>query len=388
MPRSISRTVAAPLHNLPDGIRSNYVDHVNGLRMHVLEAGYGDPKKPVVLLLHGFPEIAYSWRRQLPALAEAGYHVLAPDLRGYGRTTGCDTSYDGDLQSFRMVNLVVDLLALLQRFGCTKVHAVIGHDFGSILAAWCAITRPDVFPAVCLMCAPFGGTPKLDVQAMPVQDPMKIHQDLAALNPPRKHYHWYYSAREADANMHDAKQGLRQFIRAYFHYKSGDWKGNKPFRLKEWTADQLALMPTYYIMNAQDGMAETVAPFMPDRQVVESCQWLTESELDVYVEEYERTGFQGGLQWYRCETSGINIADFKMFSGRTIDVPSFFIGGEKDWGVWQRPGIYEAMQNYACTDVLGCHLVAEAGHWVQQENAAIVSKLLIDFLSHDRLKGI
>src|SRR6201747_1378561 len=108
---------------LPASIRSRYVDSINGLRMHVLEAGYETKGRPCVLLLHGFPEIAYSWRKVMPALAQAGFHVIAPDQRGYGRTTGGDASYDGDLGSFRLLNLVRDMIGLLAALGRKSVTA-------------------------------------------------------------------------------------------------------------------------------------------------------------------------------------------------------------------------------------------------------------------------
>ncbi|MCH2344243.1 MAG: alpha/beta hydrolase, partial [Pseudomonadales bacterium] len=139
-------------------MRSRFVDNVNGLRVHVLETGYETPNRPVLLLLHGFPELAYSWRKVMVPLAEAGYHVLAPDLRGYGRTTGWSSDYDTDLTPFRMLNKVRDAIGLISAFGYRYVDAVIGHDFGSPLAAWCAVTRPDIFRSVVMMSAPFGGT--------------------------------------------------------------------------------------------------------------------------------------------------------------------------------------------------------------------------------------
>src|SRR5512146_647744 len=146
---------------LPNGIRSRILRDINGLDIHVLEAGYETPGRPAILLLHGFPEIAYSWRKVLPALAAAGYHAIAPDQRGYGRTTGWDADYDGDLASFRFFNLVRDALGLLAALGLKSVAAVIGHDFGSPVAAWCALTRPDVFRSVAMMSAPFAGPPPL-----------------------------------------------------------------------------------------------------------------------------------------------------------------------------------------------------------------------------------
>src|SRR5581483_11685258 len=146
---------------LPVGIRARIVPGVNGLDIHLLEAGHETAGRPAVLLLHGFPELAYSWRKVMPALAAAGYHVIAPDQRGYGRTTGWDADYDGDLAPFRMLNLVLDALGLVSALGYRAVAAVVGHDFGSPVAAWCALVRPDVFRSVVLMSAPFAGPPAL-----------------------------------------------------------------------------------------------------------------------------------------------------------------------------------------------------------------------------------
>ena len=129
---------------LPPGIRARFVENVNGLRMHVLEAGFETPGRPCLLLLHGFPELAYSWRKVMGPLAAACFHVVAPDQRGYGRTTGWDGSYDGDVASFRLFNLVREAFGLVAALGYSSVAAVVGHDFGSPVAAWCALLRPDV----------------------------------------------------------------------------------------------------------------------------------------------------------------------------------------------------------------------------------------------------
>src|SRR6201994_4627801 len=234
-------TTSLPAIPLPASIRSRYVEDINGLRMHVLEAGFETKDRPCLLLLHGFPELAFSWRRVMPALAEAGYHVIAPDQRGYGRTTGWDASYDSDLQPFRLLNLVRDALGIVSAFGHRSVDAVVGHDFGSSVAAWCALVRPDVFRSVALMSAPFAGPPPLpfDTADDPPQrasDGPTIHDELARLARPRKHYQWYYSTRPANADMWRCPQGVHAFLRGYFHYKSADWSGNKPFPLKSWTA--------------------------------------------------------------------------------------------------------------------------------------------------------
>ncbi len=372
---------------LPAGIRSRFVSGINGLTMHVLEAGFEAKNRPCVLLLHGFPELAYSWRKVMPPLAAAGFHVVAPDQRGYGRTTGWDANYDGDLAPFRILNIVRDALGLVFALGHRSVAAVVGHDFGSPVAAYCALARPEVFRTVVMMSAPFAGTPTLAFdtadQPQPAQTAPsrpKFLDDLAALTRPRKHYHWYYSERDANDNMRHAPQGLHEFLRAYYHHKSADWKQNRPFTLAEWSAAELAKLPTYYVMDLDKGMAETVAAEMPSASEVTACQWLTDDELRVYSTEYARTGFQGGLQWYRCRTVGKPNADLELFSGRTIDVPSAFIAGASDWGAYQKPGDLEQMQAGACTQMRGCHLIPGAGHWVQQEQPERVSELLLAFL--------
>ena len=367
---------------LPDGVRSRFVDNINGLRVHVLEAGYEGGRRPGLLLLHGFPELAYSWRNVMVPLAEAGYHVIAPDLRGYGRTTGWDDDYDGDLASFRRLNVVRDALGLVSAFGYRSLP-LIGHDFGSPVAAWCAVVRPDVFTSVALMSAPFGGISSLPFDTADNPPPQRspgynLTAELANLPRPRKHYQRYYTTREANENMWHPPQGLQAFIRGYYHYKSADWTDNKPFRLASRTAAEMAQMPTYYIMDLADGMAETVAKNMPTAAQIAANTWLPDNELQVYVEEYGRTGFQGGLNHYR--SGGLGAQEQQLFAGRTIDQPSLFIAGASDWGSYQSPGALERMQNEACTDMRAVHMVEGAGHWVQQEQPEETSRLLIEFL--------
>ena len=383
---------------IPSGIRSRFVDNGNGLTMHVLEAGFQDAGRPCVLLLHGFPELAYSWRKVMLPLAQAGYHVVAPDQRGYGRSGGADVSFDDDLRPFGLLNHVTDALGLVSALGYRSVAAVVGHDYGSPVAAWCALVRPDVFRSVVLMSAPFEGAPSLPFDtandtgtdapapgavastgpdAEPVPD---VHAELAQLRPPRKHYHWYYSTREANADMWRCPQGVHDFLRAYYHVKSADWRQDRPFPLTAWGADELAKLPRYYVMDLDKDMAQTVAPEMPSAAEIAACAWLPDDELAVYSTEYARNGFQGGLQSYRVGTDPTYAAELRLFSGRTIDVPACFIGGASDWGVYQRAGRLERMTTTACTRFRGVHLVDGAGHWVQQERPEAVSTLLVQFL--------
>jgi len=369
---------------LPDGVRSRFVDNVNGLRVHLLEAGYESAGRPLVLLLHGFPEIAYSWRKVMPALAAAGFRAVAPDLRGYGRTTGWSANYDDDLRPFRLLNAVRDAVGLVAALGYRSAAAIVGHDFGASVAAWGALVRPDMFRALALMSAPFAGPPELpfDTAGKKPEPPPgpTIHEALAALPRPRKHYQWWYSTRPANDAMWHCRQGVHDFLRAYFHHKSADWKANRPHRLAAWSAEELATMPTYYIMDLVDDMPAAVAKEMPSPTEVAACRWLPDRELAVYAEEYRRNGFQGGLDWYRSRTSGAFEAELQLFAGRTIDVPALFVSGSSDWGVYQRPGALERMQESACTDMIGCHLIDGAGHWVQQEQPEKVTELLLGLL--------
>ncbi|MBV9398341.1 MAG: alpha/beta hydrolase [Bryobacterales bacterium] len=374
---------------LPSGIRSRHIANVNGMTVHVLEAGYETAGRPAVLLLHGFPELAYSWRKVMPALAASGYHVIAPDQRGYGRTLGWDDSYDADPDPFRILNMTRDAMALIYALGHRSVAMIVGHDAGAPVASWAALIRPDVFRSVTIMSSPFEGPPSLpfDTGNSAPPPPRAISDDeldaeLAKLNPPRKYYQNYQRTRDANDDMLHAPQGLHAFFRAYYYCKSADYKGNNPHPLKARTAEEMAQIPTYYVMEKDKGMAATAAAFMPPADYIANCKWLTEPEVDVYAAEYGRTGFTGALQGYRVRrgSNPKSIGEMLTFSGRAIDVPSQFIAGKSDWGVYQTPGAVDKMRTTACTNMKGFHLVDGAGHWVQQEQPEQVSALLIQFL--------
>lgn len=374
-----------PSDVLPKGIRSRLIRDVNGITMHILEAGFETPGRQAVLMIHGFPELAYSWRKVMLPLAAAGYHVIAPDVRGYGRSDCTDVKYGDDLRPFGALNKIHDMFALICALGYRSVAAVIGHDQGSPTAGWCAMARPDVFRSVVMMSSPLrGGVDSLpfntaSVPPAPAQ-PNRIHEDLARLTPPRKYYMKYYTTEPANENMWHAKQGLHDFLRAYYHMKSADWAPNQPFPLKALTASEWEKLPRYYVMDLDQGMAESVAPEMPSAQQIADCQWLPDSELRVYSDEYGHNGFQGGLQGYR---SNPDEPDLAIFAGRTIDVPSMFIGGKHDWGVYQTPGLLERLESRLTTRYQGTVLVEGAGHWVQQEQPEIVSGLFLEFLKRN-----
>ena len=374
---------------LPKGVRSRMIHGVNGLDVHILEAGYESAGRPLALLLHGFPDLAYGWRRLIPMLADAGYHVVAPDQRGFGRTIGWVNRYDTPLAPFGLLNMTRDALGLVSALGYRRTAVLVGHDLGSPVAAYCALARPDVFPSVVLMSAPFPGPPAFPFNTAENEAPsvQANHENqmlaaaLAALDPPREHYQQYLSARRANDDMWHPPQGLHAFLRAFFYVKSADWPGNKPHPLQGRTAAHLAQMPTYYVMDLGRTMPETVAPFQPSVAEIQSCQWLTEPELAVYTQEYDRTGFQGALQAYRVFSDPDLNAELRLFSGRTIDVPSLFIGGKSDWGTYSSPGALDLMTTKATTKMSGIELIDGAGHWIQQEQPARLSEILLAFAS-------
>ncbi|WP_407572004.1 alpha/beta fold hydrolase [Deinococcus altitudinis] len=361
---------------------------VNGLDVHILEAGYERLGRPLALLLHGFPDLAYGWRHVMPILADAGYHVVAPDQRGYGCTTGWVNGYDAPLQPFSLLNMTRDALGLVSALGYRRTAMLVGHDFGSPVAANCALARPDVFPSVVLMSAPFPGPPAFpfntaDSEASAVQPNIENQQlmaALASLDRPRTHYQHYLSTRAANDDMWHPPQGLHAFLRAFFHVKSADWPENNPYPLQARTAEEFARMPTYYVMDLGKTMPETVAPFLPSAAEILACTWLTELELGVYTEEYGRTGFQGALQAYRVHADPDLNAELRLFSGKTIDVPSLFIGGKRDWGTYAAQGAVELMKTRAATRMGDIELIDGAGHWVQQEQPDRLSTLLLDFI--------
>ena len=399
---------------LPDFITSRTIRDVHGLDMHILEAGVPTlqlsdnvvsgplPEKtlqpysgerPLLLLLHGFPELyfiaqfpaahtliavivrAYSFRKVIEPLASSGYHVVAPDQRGYGRTAGWDVSNGA---SFGLLNLVADIVALVLALGHRTVACVVGHDFGSLVAGYCALVRPDMFRSVILMSAPFPGPPSFSPTQVP--SPSVVAAELAALDPPRKHYQHYYASPISQANEHmlHAPQGLSAFLRAYYHIKSADWSLNDPRPLPSWSGAILAEMPPYYIMKADETMAEAVASHDPGTE----SSWLSNTDLEVYTSEFARTTFQGGLNWYQFGLSG----ELRVFSQKRITVPSLFIAGEKDWGMYQAPGgIARMLEVCERMGSEGCCVVKGAGHWVQQERPEDVVRLVTQFLAKTRV---
>ncbi|GBE83790.1 Bifunctional epoxide hydrolase 2 [Sparassis crispa] len=384
----------SPAYQLPDGIRGRTVP-IRDLDMHILETG--DSSSPLLLLLHGFPELSVSWRKVMLPLAALGYRVVAPDQRGYGRTTPRTgytrpISYEDDLQPFKMINLVTDIVALAYALGYRTVSSVVGHDFGSGVAGYCALIRPDVFKSVVLMSAPFTGPPSLPFDVDNPHSPateqltslaQMVDVALAALQPPRKHYTAYFSGPDANADMVHAPQGLSAFLGAYFHMKSADWPENDPHPLGAPNIANLATMPHYYIMPLEATMADVVQRGAPSKDEAERNSWLPDAELALFTAQFGHTGFQGGLNWYRCMRDAQLSRGLTVFAGKRIEVPAMYLSGKKDWGVYQTPGAAEKMRYDVCAQMEeeDFVLVEGAGHWVQQEQPEQVIAHLARFLN-------
>ncbi|KAF9269433.1 putative epoxide hydrolase [Marasmius fiardii PR-910] len=379
---------------MSEAVRSRYI-RLNDLHYHILESVPAastaqSQNLPLIILLHGFPELSYSWRKVLGPLSEAGYFVVAPDQRGYGRTR---IRFEDDLTPFRMINLVKDVVSLVYALGYDCTAAIIGHDFGSLVAGFCALLRPDIFRSVVMMSAPFPGAPSLPVTSgSSTSDGSSLgdlasllRQQLAALDPPRKHYTLYFSSPDANSDMTNPPEGLHSFFRNYFHAKSADWEGNQPHRLPSPSATHLATMPRYYVMLLDEKMPQAVKACLQDGSDSDrdtTLAWLPDDELTVYSSEYARTGFQGGLNWYRCMTEARWSLDLQVFSGKKIEVPAMFISGKQDWGTYQSPGAAERMREHICEqmDEEDFVLIDGAGHWVQQEQSSEVVSRILRFL--------
>lgn len=374
-----------PPLSLPSGLQSRYVDCTPvSLNFHIIEAlpANPQPNTRLILCIHGFPELAYSWRKILPLLSAQGYHAVAYDQRGYGRTHSPNPL---SRDSFRPLNLIKDAVSLVSALGYTSVAAVVGHDFGAMTAYLCALSRPDLFQSLVLMSHPskgppniaFSTSPSLTTQTAQPRPPkaVDIQAELAALPHPRKHYKWYYCTPPANAEMtYPIGAPLHTFLRGYFHLKSADWP-QSPHRLGAWRGTDLQAMPRYYIMDLDGDMRENVRRDMSALDPAEvqrlSARWLPDNELAVYAAEYGRTEFRGGLNWYGLQTNPEIAGDVAVWAdGGKVRVPTVFVAGTSDWGTYQEPGAVECMESGKSVQTgkyRGTVLVDGAGHWVNQE---------------------
>jgi pimeloyl-ACP methyl ester carboxylesterase len=310
-----------------------YVD-ANGVRMHVVEAGEG----PLVVLLHGFPELAYSWRHQLEALAEAGFHAVAPDQRGYGGTTAPEP-----IESYHILALVGDVVGLVRALGEHRC-VVVGHDWGSPVASSLGLFRPDLVRGVGLLSVPY--TPRGDVDMLTA-----MHDSLG----PGNYVEFFQEPGVAEAVL---GADPRTTMRSTLIGSSGD-------------------APEVFTgAGVGDGTGLTLVG-----EDVPLPAWLTERDVDVFAAAFERTGFRGGLNWYRNARRNWELT--APWHGAPLLAPSLFACGDRDL-VYQWPGMRELIGVLGATTMpnLTKAVVLEGcGHWIQQERPDDVNRLLVEFCS-------
>lgn len=313
---------------------------VNGIDLSVLDAGEG----PAVVLAHGFPELAYSWRHQVPALAAAGYRVLAPDQRGYGRTTRPE-----DVEDYDIAHLTGDIVGLLDAVGVEKA-AVVGHDWGSIVAWGTAQLHPERVAGVVGMSVPF--VPR------PPAPPIQIMRQMFADN-------FFYMVYFQDPGVADAELGSDP------HRTMSRLLAGGGFSADAGGGDLSAMFA-----NDGRGFVERI----PDPDGLPA--WLTQEELDTYVAEFRRTGYTGGINWYRNLDRNWELTP--QLAGAKVELPSLFVGGAGDPVLFMSP---PAAAEEWLTDHRGTILIDEAGHWVQQEKPQAVNEALLTFLGALRAEG-
>jgi pimeloyl-ACP methyl ester carboxylesterase len=313
---------------------------VGEISMHVAEAGEG----PLVVLCHGFPECWYSWRHQLTALAAAGYHAVAPDMRGYGRTSAPEP-----IDAYTVMHLVGDMTGLVAALG-EKRAVIVGHDWGSIVAWNAALLRPDIFRAVAGMSVPF--LPRLPIRPLAMMKAMAGERFFYIL--------YFQEPGKAEAEL-DPR--AREMMRGMLYTASGSIDLAKLRKAGE--------LPK----SAKFLDAMTQPEKLPD--------WLREEDLEVYVAEFERTGFRGGLNWYRNFDRNWEL--LAPFADRRITVPALFVGGLRDAVVTgpelagEGPAV--KMLGSFCDDLRAKVLIEGAGHWNQQEAPEQTNAALLEFLA-------
>ena len=355
-------------------IKKKTLKEINGLNIFFLECGKRSHKKTdIILFLHGFPELSYSFRHLMLLFAKKGYYCVAPDQRGYGETT-LSKNFKDKIINYSIFNLTKDIHDLIVKLGFKKVN-IVGHDFGSYVAGYFSILYPQLTKSLSLMSMPFEGTPSQKTRF----DHKLINKKLNIIKPARKHYQIYFSNKTANRNMTDCKQGVFNFLRAYYHFKSFDYKDNKPHKLKSISPQELIKMPEYYIMRKSLGMAQTVKKYMPNKREIESCQWMTNKDLKVYSDSFIKNSFKAPLNWYKMmldEKEKKSILNFKLPNFSTV--PVIFLAGTADWGVYQKPGQLENMKKFF-KKFFGFILIKKAGHWVQQEKPKETFQAIYNF---------
>jgi pimeloyl-ACP methyl ester carboxylesterase len=312
----------------------------NGIRMHIAEKGKG----ALVILCHGFPELWYTWRHQLVALGEAGFHGVAPDQRGYGQTDQPEA-----MEAYHILNLVGDIVWLVKALGEEKAF-IIGHDWGANVAWHCALLRPDLFPAVVALSVPF--LPRLGGKIPPTEIMKKMSGEQVF-------YQVYFQ--EPGRAEADMEADVRRTMRMTLYSLSGNPPPEKRWR---------------FMLDKSEKALD--ASSMPEALP----SWLTEKDVDYFASEFQRTGFRGGLNWYRNIDRNWELTSF--LEGAKIYPPALFVAGEVDPVIKMYRKAYDTLEKNVL-QLKGKILIPGVGHWVNQERPAEVNKLILEFLKSLRM---
>ena len=305
----------------------------NGIRMHVAEAGSG----PLVVMCHGFPESWYSWRHQLAALAKAGYHAVAPDMRGYGQTAA-----PAEIEAYTLLHLVGDIVGLVDALG-EKTAVVAGHDWGAPVAWHSALLRPDVFRAVIALSVPFRPrTPVRPSTVMPQTDDAIFYQL------------YFQTPGVAEAEL---QRNVRSTMRWMAYFGSGDAP----------TRENIGMVP-----RTGGFLDHTIDP-------EKLPSWITDADIDFYAGEFSRTGFRGGLNWYRNIDRNWEL--LAPYAGAQVTVPALYVVGDRDL-VYRFRGMDQLIPNLKklVPDLRRTLVLPGCGHWTQQERAAEVNAAMVELL--------
>lgn len=347
-----------------DEFESRVLQIANGQRIHVKLAGEG----PLVLLCHGFPESWYSWRHQMPALAEAGYTACAMDMRGYGRS-----SKPHDLRAYRITELVSDLVGVTEALS-DGPGVIVGHDWGALVSWTAAWTRPESFRGHCALSVPFGGRGLMALPDDPWGDvrPSIAEREMAGSDD-KLFYQEYFNLPGHVVEGH-AEKDLRHWMTGILY----SFSASPPLPPEMAEVDFLNL-PNDMIRAIIGAMMSSPLGYGLDSLMQwpdELPAWLPQEALDYYVTEMEYTGLTGPLNYYRnLEVDWELLGEYQ---GTNVKVPSFFIGGTRDvatiWGHESRARAAEVMDDFRGEVIL------ESGHWIQQEQPEQTNEALLGFL--------